>query len=100
PTIARIDGGWFRRIAGNEGAIRLLSHLVGELKAQGLTILVEGIETREQLTSALEAGADFFQGFLLSRPQLAGTPVDEEANLTLEKFERRNAEIIALFRER
>ena len=41
--------------------------------ASGSKVLVEGIETPEQLVVAISAGADHLQGFLLARPALAGT---------------------------
>ena len=36
----------------------------------GVTVVVERIETVEDLRVAVEAGADLFQGFLLSTPDL------------------------------
>lgn len=100
PSIARIDGAWFKHIAGNEGAVRLLSHLVSDLRSLGVLVLVDCIEKREQLLAAIEVGADLFQGFLLSKPQLAGMPVSQEAVWKIAKFKPRNAQIIPLFRER
>jgi EAL domain-containing protein (putative c-di-GMP-specific phosphodiesterase class I) len=56
---------------------------------------VEGIETPHHLKVAVEAGADLFQGFLLGRPALAGTIVDETplsiATLVRSRVERRSA---------
>lgn len=98
PAIARIDGRWFQRISGDEGALRLLSHLVSDLQSKGTAVMIDMIETADQLFTAVSLGADYFQGFLLSRPQLAGMPVTDEAELPLDKFREKSADIIPLFR--
>ncbi|HET7314201.1 EAL domain-containing protein [Salinisphaera sp.] len=46
----------------------LLSNLVSMLHEIGSLVVVEGIETEAQLNVALEADADFVQGFLLAKP--------------------------------
>jgi EAL domain-containing protein (putative c-di-GMP-specific phosphodiesterase class I) len=40
-------------------------------KNLGLTILAEGVETKEQHEELARLGCDLFQGFLLSTPQPA-----------------------------
>lgn len=73
PDIVSIEGAWFRRVCGNETATRLLRSFANSLKAEGIQMLVEGIETRAQLVAALYVGADLVSGFLLSRPCIVGT---------------------------
>lgn len=77
PDIVKIDGQWFRKVSEVAETARLLPALVAGFKGRGVEVLVEGIETAWQLRIALEAGADFFQGYLLGRPALAGTIFDE-----------------------
>ena len=96
PSIVRIDGAWFRRVACDAGALRLLGSLVEGFKELGARVLVEGIETRQQLAAALDLKADLLQGFLLSQPQLAGTVV-ERTVLPLPKILPAPASVIQLF---
>lgn len=79
PAIVRIDGVWFRRVAHSASALRLVAALFDGIKGQGTQVLVEGIETRSQLAAALNVGADLLQGYVLSRPQLAGTAGEDGA---------------------
>jgi EAL domain-containing protein (putative c-di-GMP-specific phosphodiesterase class I) len=41
-------------------------------KRMGLTVLAEGVETREQLHRVRELGCDLYQGYLMSKPVEAG----------------------------
>lgn len=78
PDIVKLDGSWFRQIARVETAARLLGQLVRSLHDKGIEVLIEGIETPDQLRIAINAGADLLQGFLLARPALAGTVFDTD----------------------
>ncbi|HUX70499.1 MAG TPA: HDOD domain-containing protein [Cellulomonadaceae bacterium] len=51
---------------------RLSAH-VAAVRRPGVTVLVEKVETVEQLTEAMAAGADLFQGFFFTRPQVLST---------------------------
>ena len=73
----KIDAAWFRSVVSRPEALRLLPALFARLGDLGCRILVEGIETPRQLHAAVEAGADLLQGYLLARPALAGTIVDD-----------------------
>jgi len=46
---------------------------VAAVRRPGMTVLVEKIETAEQFTEAMDAGADLFQGFFFARPQVMAT---------------------------
>src|SRR5260370_28460028 len=71
PTI-KIDRSFVQGIARNERSRRLL-HGVSRLSAElGLTVVVEGVETDEQLTLIRnDTHIDEAQGFLLCRPMPA-----------------------------
>lgn len=77
PETVKIDANWFRSVVSQPEALRLLPTLFARLGDLGCRILVEGIETPRQLHAAVEVGADLLQGFLLARPALAGTIVDD-----------------------
>jgi len=96
PDIVKIDGSWFRRVVDAPGASRLLANLIAGFQRGGAGVLVEGIETPDQLTVALESGADYVQGYLLGRPKLAGTIFDTAPKL-VEQFRRRTNNVVQLF---
>jgi len=72
PDMVKIDGDWFRQLAGYPGSGQLISNLINSFKMKGVEVLVEGIETPEQLKKAIDGGTDYVQGFLLASPRTAG----------------------------
>jgi len=48
----------------------MLATHVAAVRRPGLTILVEKVETADQLAEGLAAGADLFQGYFFARPQV------------------------------
>lgn len=97
PDIAKIDGGWFRKVSQVAETARLLPALVAGVRERGIAVLIGGIETAWQLRTALEAGADFFQGNLLGSPALAGTIFDE-ATRSIEELTRVPDNVVLLRR--
>jgi EAL domain-containing protein (putative c-di-GMP-specific phosphodiesterase class I) len=97
PDIIKIDGAWFRQIAAVPAAAALFKNFVSGLHDIGSEVLIEGIETAEQLACALEAGADCLQGFLFSRPKLAGTLFDPSP-LRIDVLLQPNANVVPLFK--
>ncbi|RST81047.1 EAL domain-containing protein [Aquibium carbonis] len=81
PDTVKIDAAWFRAVVARPTALRMLPALFARLGDLGCAILVEGIETPRQLSAAVNAGADLLQGYLLARPALAGTIIDESSLL-------------------
>ncbi|MEO3385208.1 EAL domain-containing protein [Mesorhizobium sp. CAU 1741] len=96
PDIVSIDGAWFRRVCLNVSAMRLLCSFVGGLRADGITVLIDGIETRSQLRAAVDTGADLLRGYLFGRPQLAGT-VPPDAVLDRAKLLSGGGGVVSLF---
>jgi EAL domain-containing protein (putative c-di-GMP-specific phosphodiesterase class I) len=76
PEIVKLDGARFRKLAAHREAERLLGLAVRGFRAAGAQVLIEGIETTQQLAVALAAGADLLQGYLLGLPALVGTIFD------------------------
>ena len=77
PDIVKIDGSWFRNLTRITETVQLLNSLVEGFKDRGVRVLVEGIESALQLRIAHEAGVDYYQGYLLGRPAMAGTIFNE-----------------------
>jgi diguanylate cyclase (GGDEF)-like protein len=55
-------------LAASAGNIDILESAISLVKRMGVTVVVEGIETLEQLSLVKKLGADSVQGFLLSKP--------------------------------
>jgi diguanylate cyclase (GGDEF)-like protein/PAS domain S-box-containing protein len=66
----KIDRSFVQNIDGPE-SYPIVKAIVELGKNLGLTILAEGVETREQHEELVRLGCDLFQGFLLSTPQPA-----------------------------
>ncbi len=77
PDFVKIDGAWFRGLQGQARTARLFPPVVAAFHQLGAKVLVEGIETAGELYAALDAGADYLQGFFLGQPALAGTRIDQ-----------------------
>ena len=82
--VIKIDRSFVHAAAPDDGTvgdttmIELLVALAGSLR---LGLVAEGIETPAQLAAVKDAGATFGQGFLLGRPEPAGTPTPPPAVL-------------------
>lgn len=68
PDVVKVDGGLFRRLSADPLRQKLLRSMARTLLLEGAVLLVEGIETDEQLHVAREMGATLFQGYGLARP--------------------------------
>jgi len=44
------------------------------VRSKTSSIIAEGVETRDELTTLAEAGIDLFQGFLFAKPALESLP--------------------------
>ncbi len=87
PGLMRMNGAWFRRVAGVAQAAGLLHELVQGFRRMGIAILISGIETSSQFELAVQAGALFGQGLYLAPSQLAGTIIPATP-LYVQKTER------------
>lgn len=85
PDIVEIPAHWFGKIARESAAKKLLGPLIHAHHREGIDVLVNGITTRHDLQSAIEAGADYFVGPYLGRPRPAGAAIADEP-LALEKL--------------
>ncbi|APA87341.1 bifunctional diguanylate cyclase/phosphodiesterase [Paraburkholderia sprentiae WSM5005] len=67
PDIVKLDGELIR--ATTHGTQQpILPKLVSLLHQAGMLVVVEGVETAEELILAVESNVDFAQGYLLGRP--------------------------------
>ena len=69
PQIVKLDRSLIAQAAQNPRIRRLMPQIVSLLHEAGAMVLIEGIETSEEACIALDANADFAQGYLFGRPQ-------------------------------
>ncbi|WP_233805863.1 sensor domain-containing phosphodiesterase [Paraburkholderia sp. HP33-1] len=73
PDLVKLDGELIRATAhGTQQPI--LPKLVSLLHQAGMLVVVEGVETAEELILAVESNVDFAQGYLLGRPSTEIAP--------------------------
>jgi EAL domain-containing protein (putative c-di-GMP-specific phosphodiesterase class I) len=73
PDIVKLDKVLIHATDNNSKAQRLLGQLVEMLHDLDSQVVIEGIESAEQLAIAQESGADFFQGYFLAEPRYLNT---------------------------
>ncbi len=68
PDIVKLDRSMINRASEQKEIRLLLPGIVSLLHQAAALVLIEGIETEDQATIALECDADFVQGFYFSKP--------------------------------
>ncbi|MDP9333731.1 MAG: EAL domain-containing protein, partial [Actinomycetota bacterium] len=76
-NILKIDKSFVRTIGTEEQDTAIVAAVVALAKNLGLSVVAEGVETREQHTALLQLQCPFMQGYLFSRPR----PIAEAADL-------------------
>ncbi|MBQ8280731.1 MAG: EAL domain-containing protein [Roseburia sp.] len=65
----KIDRSMILNIVNDEKSRLILKHTVAMLKELGMEIIIEGVETEEQVEVLAELGCDIVQGFFFGRPE-------------------------------
>jgi EAL domain-containing protein (putative c-di-GMP-specific phosphodiesterase class I) len=73
PDLVKLDGELIRATTHGSGQ-PILPKLVSLLHQAGMLVVVEGVETTEELILAVESNVDFAQGYLLGRPAVEIAP--------------------------
>ncbi|AOY90106.1 diguanylate phosphodiesterase [Marinobacter salinus] len=93
PDIVKLDRTLLTRATEDHKARQILNGIVSLLHQSGCLVLLEGVETRDQAMTAIDAGVDFVQGFFFRKPtinlsQLSHTPADLDK--LLQEYKTRN----------
>ena len=64
----KLDRVFINNCGSSEKGIFFLKQLIGMIKGMGYQVVCEGVETKEQADILKEAGCEFGQGYLISRP--------------------------------
>lgn len=84
PDIVKLDRSIIANAAHSVHARRMVPGLVSLLHQAGSIVLIEGIETKDEAMIALDAGADFVQGFYFCLPSTRLESVGHWRNDALE----------------
>jgi diguanylate cyclase (GGDEF)-like protein len=68
PDFVKLDMAMVRGIQGGGRAARLIKHILEYCAGEGMRVVCEGIETKEELLVVRELGVELVQGYLLARP--------------------------------
>ena len=71
PDIVKLDGAVIRAAERTRAAATVIHGLVNIFHSTGSQVVIEGIETEEQLAIARSTGADLLQGYFLGYPHFA-----------------------------
>ncbi|MEP7155662.1 MAG: EAL domain-containing protein [Betaproteobacteria bacterium] len=74
PDFVKIDRSVTVSAVRETHARLVFANMVKLIHECGAQVIVEGVETRDEALVALEAGADFVQGYYFARPGLAAVP--------------------------
>ncbi len=74
PDIIKLDMELIRGISESRARRAIVSGVLATAHALDLTVIAEGIETREELATLREAGIRLFQGYLLAKPEFETLP--------------------------
>ena len=67
--VLKLDRGFLRKISQESGRSKtIMNSVIGMSKSLGLTVVTEGVETKEQVDYLTQAGCDIFQGFYFDKP--------------------------------
>ena len=71
--VLKIDMGFLRKTENQKRARVILNYTIDMAHELGMTVVTEGVETKDQLDYLKEMGCEMFQGFYFDRPM----PVEE-----------------------
>jgi len=69
PDIVKIDGFWFKSMLKSPESRQQLTSIINGFSDSNIRVIVEGVETQEQLDFVVDVGRCGVQGYLLGRPQ-------------------------------
>ncbi len=89
PDFVKIDRSVIVSATREAHAKLVLAQMINLIQQCGAKVVVEGVETRGQALTALEAGADYLQGYYMARPGVAAMPQTLCDNLFAELVDER-----------
>lgn len=87
PDIVKLDRAIFNNFCKVTETKSLLSALIAAFRGSGSEVLLEGLETTEEVSHAAEMSIDMMQGFALGHPELLPAVFDEK--IEVQKTDRK-----------
>jgi diguanylate cyclase (GGDEF)-like protein len=78
-TGVKLDRSFLRDLQRNQNTIPILRSIVSLAHGLGVRVIVEGVETEQELEEVRRLGVDTVQGFLLGRPETRQLPDNKAA---------------------
>lgn len=75
PEVVKLDMSLVRNVHLEPTKKKLITSMVGLCRELGLTVLAEGVETKEERDALASLGCDLLQGYLFGKPQPGFQPV-------------------------
>lgn len=88
PKFVKVDISIVRDMDKDAGKQRIISNIVSYAHERGMLIIAEGVETAEELKTALLLDIDLFQGYYLARPAAIPEEISSEALGVIESFQK------------
>lgn len=76
PDFVKLDMEMLRGIGSDSRSARLIKHILEFTREEGMVVIAEGIETREERDVVRDLGCPLLQGYLFSRPEEAFCSVE------------------------
>lgn len=83
PDLVKIDMNMVRGVDSDENKQELILNLISYAKKQGIKILAEGVQTRDEMIKLVEFGVDYMQGNYLALPMFTPSQVSESVKKEL-----------------
>lgn len=76
PDILKVDMSLIQRIHEDPNRQLILNNILDFAGQNRITVLAEGVETKEELEFLICCGVELFQGYYIGRPQMEIRPID------------------------
>ena len=90
PDIMKLDMNLIRNIDKDEMKQHLCKAMINFGKNAGIKVIVEGIETKEELKKLIKMNAEFGQGYFLGIPQENFADISTEKKELIKKYQKNN----------
>jgi len=88
PEFVKVDISIVRDVDKDVNKQQIVSNIVEYAHKRGMKVIMEGLETAEELKKSLELGVDLLQGYFLARPGEVPPELSKEARGILKKNEK------------
>lgn len=85
PKYIKIEGSLIRGIDKDEKKKQLTKTIVSYCKVNGIKVVAEAVETKEELKYVKEIGCDYVQGYLVAKPKFVIEDLSEETKELIRK---------------